>query len=105
MVRSQVLSVYGAPDDEAPTKQSIEWRRIDKAIEKSVLNRNQLAHLHVWHSPEMGTFGHGHIFKLSQLPTNPIKRKKHVITVKKLRDYRRGFCIKAKRLRRFYESI
>src|SRR5207244_3892303 len=79
MISSLVLSKYGPDDNPDPHVMSVKWSRILRALNRTAKNRNRLAHLHVWHGPEYGTFGHGHIFEVFQLPTDAKERAKHVV--------------------------
>jgi hypothetical protein len=105
MVASLVTSQFGPPDTDNPTHQATEWSRVVKAIGRTAKNRNTLAHLHVWHGPKIGTFGHGHLFQVSKLPTDPEERRRKIVTIKTLRDYSHGFHLLAKRLNDFDKSI
>jgi len=83
----------------------LEWKRIDDVLSKTSRKRNRLAHMHVWQGPKMGTFGAQNITGLADLPLDPVARKKEVVTIALMRDYRRSFCSAADRVYKFQERL
>ncbi|AEH85716.1 hypothetical protein [Mesorhizobium opportunistum] len=104
MISSLVASQFGEPKV-ADVPPVVEWERIRNAFNRTVKNRNTLAHMHVWHGPSIGTFGHGHIYQVAKLPVDVGERRQQVVTTKRLRDFREGFCLLWKRLHLFYEAF
>lgn len=105
MIASLVASLFGEPKAIDATPQAVEWDRIRNAFNRTVKNRNTLAHMHVWHGPKTGTFGHGHLYEVAKLPQDAEERKRQIVTAKRLRDFREGFCLLAERLRHFCLSV
>lgn len=83
----------------------VEWKRASEAVQKASKNRNKLAHMHVWHSRRSGTFGADDITKVAYLPRDLTERQQAVVTIQKMKDYRKSFCSLKDRLRAFREVL
>ncbi|MGO6985434.1 hypothetical protein [Rhizobium leguminosarum] len=84
---------------------SQEWARLSDTLNKASRHRNVLAHMHVWHSPLVGTFGWKDITRISELPMDPYERKKVTVTVERMRDYRKSFESCTRRVRDFEQDL
>lgn len=82
-----------------------EWKSIKKKLRRAPTNRNAIAHVSVWSSPGLGSYGYGSIWNLAELPIEPVERERHVITLKKMRDIGQGFEITARRLEAFADAL
>lgn len=104
-VSSLVQSEYGPDGQKNSSEESIEWGKIVRSVNRATKNRNKLAHLYVWQGPKEGTFGYGHIYELSELPPDWKGRENEVVSIKRLKDFRQGFCLVTERLNRFLNKI
>jgi hypothetical protein len=82
-----------------------EWARLSDVLSKASRHRNTLAHMHVWHSPAIGTFGWKDVTKVADLPVDPDERKKVTVTIGRLRDYRISFESCTRRVRAFEKLL
>lgn len=105
MVNALVECHYGSGDDDNPHPVAKEWKCTNEAIGRTVKHRNRFAHLFVYQGPDMGTFGHGHIFELVKLGLDPEIRKRKTVGLKTLADYRQGFKSLYERLDRFRKML
>lgn len=83
----------------------VEWKRLSDVVRKASLKRNELAHMHVWHSRSIGTFGWKDITRIGALPMDATERKAISLTPARMRDYRNSFSSATRRLRHFEETL
>ena len=82
-----------------------EWKSLKEVLRRSSKRRNELAHMHVWHSPRTGTFGWQDITRISTLPMDKQERREKAVTTEKMRTHRSSFDLCTKRVRKFERSL
>jgi len=105
LIDAPMEMVTGSFPGEQWSQVRMDWNKLKEVARKSSRLRNKLAHMHVWHSPSIGTFGHDDITSVVELPSDPVERKRVVVTVDKIRQYRKSFDNCAKRINTFRKKL